>query len=172
MIAGLSLSSTTGSSITITGTPTAAVSGGAVQVSVVDTADSSDRQDMFLTINVVKHDQAITNFSMASTAVQGAQVTLTATAGASGNPVTFGVNNHEFPSACGLFPGNVLIFLYYGSCQVTANEAGTSYYNSPPQQAFEVSVLFSQAITFTTAPPSNASITTAPYTVRASGGGS
>jgi len=74
--------------------------------------------------------QTITNFSSnPSAGTVGGTSTLTATAGASGNPVTFGSST---PSVCTV-SGSTVSYLTAGTCTVTANEAGNATYGAATQ---------------------------------------
>lgn len=74
--------------------------------------------------------QSITNFSSnPSTGTVGGTSNLTATPGASGNPVTFGSST---PTVCTV-SGSTVTYLIAGTCTVTANEAGNGSYGPAPQ---------------------------------------
>ena len=77
--------------------------------------------------------------------------TATATA-TSGLPVTFSGGN----SVCGVEPGGGLVFYYYGTCTIEANQAGDNTYSAAPTATESFTVLPSpdaqtQAITMATA---------------------
>ena len=120
-------------------------------------------------VTVGKAAQAITFTSTppASPTV-GGTYTVTATGGASGNPVTFGSST---PNVCTV-AGSTVSFMIGGSCTVTANQTGNANYLAAGQvtQTSTVSKA-AQAIAWTAAPPSPAYLN-ATYTVSATGGAS
>ncbi len=85
-----------------------------------------------------KADQAIT-FGPAPTLSVGGTVTVTATGGSSGNPVTF---SSQTPGVCtsGDTHGSLITGLAAGTCTVAANQAGNEDYNPAPEvtQSFPV----------------------------------
>ncbi|MGA9573706.1 MAG: hypothetical protein WBS20_07155, partial [Lysobacterales bacterium] len=90
-----------------------------------------------LDITVAKADQVITNFaaSPATGSVDGTS-TLSATGGASGEPVTFGSST---PAVCTV-AGNTVTYVASGTCTVTANQAGNADYNAAPQVTLDIGV--------------------------------
>ena len=103
-------------------------------------------------------------------AVVGGTYTLTASGGASGNPVTFSID----PSANGScsISGATVTFVAVGTCVIDANQAGNASYAAATQvqQSFDLDP-GTQSITFTSTPP-NPAVVGGTYTVTASGGGS
>ena len=98
--------------------------------------------------------QSITFTSTApSPARVGSTYTVTATGGASGNPVTFSTSTS---SVCTV-TGSKVSFAAGGTCTVLADQAGNASYEAAPQatQSFSVSKA-AQAITFTSASPAPA----------------
>jgi len=90
-----------------------------------------------VTVTVAKKPQAIAfDPALPVEALIGTQLTVTATGGASGNPVTFSVLT---PGTCAL-SGNVLSLTNVGACTVTADQAGGSEYEAAPQQSATVAV--------------------------------
>ena len=102
--------------------------------------------------------------------VGGSTYTVTASGGASGNPVTFSID----PSAKGSCRsrGTTVTFVAVGTCVIDANQAGSASYEgaTPVQQSF--AVLGIQSITFTSTPPNPALVGGSTYTLTASGGAS
>ncbi|WP_344735669.1 Ig-like domain repeat protein, partial [Nocardioides fonticola] len=88
-------------------------------------------------ITVGKAAQVITGFAPAGAAVVGgASVDLSATGGASGNPVTFAVSGETTNGACTLGSGpsgSTVSFVHAGSCVVTADQAGNTDYTAASQ---------------------------------------
>ena len=105
-----------------------------------------------------------------SPAILGGTYAVTATGGASGNPVTFSID----PSANGScsISGATVTFVAVGTCVIDANQAGNSNYEaaSQVQQSFDPDS-DTQNITFTSTPPSSA-LVGGTYTPTASGGAS
>ena len=102
-------------------------------------------------------------------AVVGGTYTLTASGGASGNPVTFSID----PSAkgsCGI-SGATVTFVAVGTCVIDANQAGNASYEPATQVQQSFAVLGTQSITFTSTPPSPA-VVGGIYAPTASGGAS
>jgi hypothetical protein len=90
-----------------------------------------------LDITVDKLDQAITNFAAnpASGNVEGSSA-LSATAGDSGEPVTFGSSTQ---SICTVADSTVT-YLAAGTCTVTADQAGNDDYNAADQVTLNITV--------------------------------
>ena len=123
---------------------------------------------------VAKGSQAIAfTSSPPSPAVFGGSYTPSATGGASGNPVVFSVDASSDPGVCSLnAAGTTVSFTGVGECVVDADQAGSADYDAAPgqQQSFSV-VKASQAVVFTSAPPSPA-VLGGTYSPSATGGGS
>lgn len=102
----------------------------------------------------------------------GPSYTVSATGGASGNPVTF---TSETPSTCTSSgtDGATIAFVGAGTCTISADQAGSTYYSAAPQaqQSFVVAQQ-AQVITFSTTPPADATVGGSGYEPAASGGGS
>ncbi len=77
---------------------------------------------------VVKQGQAMTQFAPKTPAVVNSNATLTATGGASGQPVVFASTT---PAVCTV-SGSVVTFITVGICTVTANQAGNDQYDAAP----------------------------------------
>ena len=97
----------------------------------------------------------------------GSVYNLSATGGASGNPIVF---SSTTPLVCGV-SGSTASFLKIGSCVIAANQAGGGGYFAAQQVTQSVTVAAAQTITFTSSPPSPATVGSS-YTVSATGGGS
>jgi uncharacterized repeat protein (TIGR01451 family) len=123
--------------------------------------------------SVGKGSQTIAFTSTAPTAavVGGTAYTATAGGGASGNPVTFSSLTTAVCTSGGT-NGATINFIAAGPCNIAANQLGNTNYNDAPQvtQSFTVGK-GSQTITFTSTPPSPATVG-AVYTVTATGGAS
>jgi PKD domain len=123
---------------------------------------------------VGKGSQTITFTSSApaNASVGGPSYEVAATGGASGNPVTFAIDPAS-GSVCSLSGAATVAFKAGGTCTIDANQAGSANYNAAPQaqQSFNVSKR-SQAIAFTSHPPTNASVGGPTYEVAATGGAS
>jgi sugar lactone lactonase YvrE len=68
--------------------------------------------------------QTITGFAPPTSLQVGQQVTLSATGGASGNPVVFSIDPASACPACATITGNVLTAVSVGTVKVDANQAG------------------------------------------------
>jgi outer membrane protein OmpA-like peptidoglycan-associated protein len=127
------------------------------------------------TVDTVAGTQTInfTNSPPASPLV-GTTYTVTATGGASANPVTFSVD-HTSTSGCTVnsSTGVVTLTAPVGTCVIDANQTGNGVYTAATQVQQTVSSrsLTPQSIIFTNTPPSSPTIDTT-YTVTATGGGS
>lgn len=101
----------------------------------------------------------------------GGSYTPTATGGASGNPVTFTIDSASTADACSISGGTVS-FAGAGTCTVDANQAGDAGYTAASQSQQSLTIgQASQAVTFTSTPPSPA-VVGGTYTPAATGGGS
>ena len=116
-------------------------------------------------------DQTITFTSTPPTnaVAGGPSYIVSATGGASGNPVVFSVESYE---SCSI-SGSTVSFTAPGTCIIEANQAGNDVYAaaSPVQQSFNVGI-GSQTITFTSTPPTDAIVGGSIYKVSATGGAS
>ena len=100
----------------------------------------------------------------------GDTYTVSATGGASGNPVTFTVDASS-SSICSI-SGTTVTFVAVGACKVDANQAGDANYAAATQaQQSATSSLLPQTITFTKSPPSSRHVGDT-FTVAATGGAS
>ncbi len=96
------------------------------------------------TFTVLQAAQTIT-FAQIGTQMQGGTVTLTATGGGSGNPVTF---TSWTPSVCAV-SGSTATLSAPGTCTIAANQLGNANYSAAPQvtQSFTVTPVFTLAVT-------------------------
>ena len=106
-----------------------------------------------------------------SPAIAGGTYAVTARGGGSGNRVTFSISPAS-GSVCSI-SGSTVTFKNPGTCVIDANQAGGAGYQAAPQaqQTVKVSASITQAISFTSSPPSPA-VAGGTYTVTATGGGS
>ena len=121
--------------------------------------------------NLTKQNQSITFTSAPPTnPTIGGSYTVTATGGASGNPVVFSIDGASSVGACSI-SGNLVSFANTGTCIIDANQAGNSDYN-PALQVQQIITVnkADQTITFTSTPTDPAVGGT--YTVSATGGAS
>ena len=94
---------------------------------------------------------------------------MTASGGASGNPVTFSIDSSAHGS-CSI-SGATVTFVAVGTCVIDANQAGNASYEPATQVQQSFVVLGTQSITFTSTPP-NPAVVGGTYPVTASGGAS
>jgi len=96
-----------------TGTATVGFSpSGSATVTLIGTATQSSIQA-----------QTITNFAPPAAVIAGQQITLSATGGGSGNPVTFTVDSSSACLTCATISGSTLTAVSAGSIKVDANQA-------------------------------------------------
>jgi uncharacterized protein YhjY with autotransporter beta-barrel domain len=145
--AGLALSAAG----TLSGTPTAA---GSFNFTVTALSSNGFSGSRAYTLAIGAIAQAITNFTANPAApvfAPGGTFALSATGGASGNPVVFASTS---PAVCTV-AGNVATMLSSGTCALTANQAGNANYTAAPQVSLNVVIgAASQAITNFAAAPS------------------
>lgn len=120
--------------------------------------------------------QAITDFvaTPAAPIYSDGSFTVSATGGASGNPVTFSVDAGS-ASVCsaGGTNGSTITILSTGTCTVLADQAGNASYSPAPQQSLAVQIGFvSQSITNFVANPAAPVVADGSFTVSATGGAS
>ncbi len=102
-------------------------------------------------------------------AVVGGKYSVTASGGASGNPVTFSIDASA-KGSCSI-SGAIVTFVAIGTCVIDANQAGNASYEAATQAQQSFAVLGAQSITFTSTPP-NPAVVGGTYSVTASGGAS
>jgi hypothetical protein len=123
---------------------------------------------------VAKAPQAVAFTSTPpSPAVFGGSYAPTATGGASGIPVRFSIDAASDPGACSLNPaGTTVSFTGTGTCIIDANQAGDTNYDPAAQQQQPFTITkASQAVAFTSTPPSPA-VFGGTYAPTATGGAS
>ena len=158
------------------------LSGGVVQftaagICVIDanqagSAGYSKAPQVQQSISVTSAGQAIAFTSSPPTAVVGGPTyQVTATGGASGNPVTFSVDASS-TSGCTISGSTVSFAPPGGICVVDANQAGNATYGPAPQVQQSITVTSAaQVIAFTSSPPT-AVVGGPTYQVTATGGAS
>jgi PKD repeat protein len=143
-------------------------------IATVTVTDSTEQTaSVSRTVALAKGSQAITFTSPAPSpaSVGGPTYTVAAKGGGSGEPVTFTIDPTT-NTKCSI-AGSVVSFTGAGTCRIDANQAGNANYNAAPQEQQTVEVgKGAQAITFTSSPPSLASVGGPTYTPTATGGGS
>jgi hypothetical protein len=104
--------------------------------------------------------------------VFGGSYRVTATGGASGEPVTFSVDAASTSGACTVDSAGRVSFTAVGRCVLDADQAGSSDYTAAAQATQTIVIgKAPQSITFTSTPPPNPVVGDT-YQVTASGGGS
>lgn len=122
------------------------------------------------TFAVAQGAQAITFTSTAPTDARiGGTYLVTATGGASGQPVVYSLAGSS--TGCAL-TGATVTFTAAGTCVVNADQAGSADYEAAPRVQQSFGVRATQTITFTSTPPFKAMVGRESYTVRAVGGAS
>ena len=102
-------------------------------------------------------------------AVVGGTYTVTASGGASGNPVTFSIDASAKGSCT--ISGATVTFVAVGTCVIDANQAGNANYEAATQLQQSFAVVGTQSIAYTSTPPTS-EVVGGTYTVTASGGAS
>lgn len=91
----------------------------------------------------------IITFGAPPTVTVGSTGTLTATGGASGNPVTFSVSVNSLPGVCSTTSSGVITGLASGFCTIAANQAGNATYDPAATSEIDITIVGqSQTITF------------------------
>jgi hypothetical protein len=93
-----------------------------------------------------------TSPSSPATGVALGSATLSATDGASGNPVTFSVDSSSGAGVCSV-SGSTVSYLAMGSCVIDANQAGNAQYLAAPQVQLIIVVEGTQIISLPTLAP-------------------
>jgi hypothetical protein len=115
-------------------------------------------------------DQAITGFAPASPVTLGAApATLTATGGASGQPIVFATTS--LPTVCTV-AGSVVTYIGAGTCVVTANQAGNATYNAAPTVSASIVIQAGVVIVNVTPSTGTANGSISPFNVQAVATGS
>jgi hypothetical protein len=107
------------------------------------------------TISVGKASQSISGFTAPATAAVGGSGSLSATGGASGQPVVFSVDGSSGSGVCSVSGTNgaTVSFAHPGNCLIDANQAGDTDYTAAPQSQQTITVgKASQGISVFTAP--------------------
>ncbi|HET6166628.1 MAG TPA: hypothetical protein VFE07_07345 [Marmoricola sp.] len=118
---------------------------------------------------IARAGQTVSFTSSPTSPTYGGTYALTATGGASGSPIEFGSST---PSVCTV-SGSTASFVHAGTCTLTADQAGSQYYDAAPQatQQFVVAKA-TQTITFSSVAPTGVVVGGPGYMPVATGGGS
>ena len=154
----------------LSGTPTSA---GTYNFTVQATSTNGFSGTRAYSLVVATGSQAITAFSASPASpvfAPGGTFTVSATGGASGNPVVFGTTT----SAVCTVSGNTVTMVSAGACALTADQAGNGNYSAAPQATLNVTIgQAAQAITaFSASPASPVFAPGGTFTVSATGGAS
>jgi hypothetical protein len=143
-----------------------------VSCQATDSAGNTATASFPVTVQSPVTPQVVTFTSKAPTnATVGGTYVPMATGGGSGNPVVFSIDNSSTAGACSLSSGTVR-FTAVGTCVVDANQGGGGTYTAASQVQQPIAVAKgAQAITFTSKPPTNATVG-GTYVPMATGGGS
>jgi hypothetical protein len=162
---GLSISPTIGA---VTGTPTTIGPAAAYTVTVTD-ANGATATAIF-NLTVASSSQTIT-FSPASPVTYGiSPITLTATGGASENPITFVIVSG--PGTLSGTNSNTLTVTGAGTIVIAANQAGSASYAAAPQVNASILVNCAAQTITAFAPATPLTYGVSPITLSATGGGS
>jgi hypothetical protein len=167
----VTFASTTLATCTVVGATVTLVSAGTctVRASQAGNTNYSAATDVDQSFTITQAAQAITGFAPASPVVFGtAPATLTASGGASGNPIVFATTSAA--TICTV-TGATVTYVGVGTCNVTANQAGNTNYSAAPTVAAAI-VINPATQTIIFAPLANRVFGVAPFTVAATGGAS
>jgi len=156
----------TGSTLTVTGV-------GTIVVAANQAGNTNYTAATQVTQNIVVNQatQTITFTAPASITYTTSPILLSATAGASGNSVTFSIVSGPGTLSGAVFSATGLTVTGVGTIVVAANEAGNANYTAAPQVTQSIVVTqASQTITFT--PPASITYTTSPILLSATAGAS
>ena len=133
--------STTPAVCTVSGSTVTMVAGGTCALTADQAGDAnySAAPQVALNVTIGLASQAITNFTANPAALVYAPngtFALSATGGASANPVVFASTT---PAVCTV-AGSTVTMVAAGSCSLTANQAGDASYSAAPQVALVVSI--------------------------------
>jgi len=140
-----SVSGTDGTTLSYTGAGSCVI-----DANQAGNADYEAAPTVTTTIPVSKAAQSI-SFSAPASGTVGGSATLTATGGASGNPVVFTVDHSSGAGVCSVSGanGSTVSYTAAGSCVIDANQAGNASYSTAPQVTQTIAVgPGSQSITF------------------------
>ncbi|NUO77196.1 MAG: autotransporter domain-containing protein [Lysobacter sp.] len=133
--------STTPSVCTVSGSTATMVSGGTCALTANQAGDAnySAAPQVGLNVTIAAASQTITGFAAnpsAPTYAPGGTFSVSASGGASGNPVVFASTT---PAVCSV-SGSAVTTLAAGNCALTANQAGNASYNAAAQVTLSVTI--------------------------------
>ena len=142
-------------------------------VAAFDTAGNVSAQSTPVTVSVAQISQSISFATQAPGTVGGSAI-LSATGGASGNPVVFSVDASSGAGVCNVSGtyGTTVNYAAVGSCVIDANQAGGANYSAAAQAQMTITVKppANQAPAITSAASTTATVGTAfSFTVTATG---
>ncbi|MGC2457247.1 MAG: CARDB domain-containing protein [Gallionellaceae bacterium] len=149
----VSFASTTVSVCTVSGSTVTGVSAGTCTIAANQAGNANYNAAAQATQNITVGPGSQTiSFGAAPTVAAGGTGTVSATGGASGNPVTFTSTTTSVCTTSGT-NGSTVTGLTAGTCTINADQAGNTNYNAATQvqQSFSIGV-GSQTISFGTAP--------------------
>ena len=161
----VTFASTTTAVCTVAGTTVTLTSPGTCTITASQAGDATYAAEQTAKSFQVLTAQAITGFTPATpiTYVSGGTFTLSATGGASGNPVTFASTTSSICSVS----GNTVTVLAVGTCTLTANQAGNASYSAALEKTANVVISTNANQTITFNPLANRVYSTTPFTVSA-----
>lgn len=128
---------------TVSGTTVTIVSGGTCTLAADQAGDTNysaaTEQTQGVTITPATQTIAFTS-TPAGPYYSGGTYAVSATGGASGNPVTFSIDAASTPGACAV-SGSTVTFTGPGTCIVDADQAGNASYSAAPQVQQTITVL-------------------------------
>ncbi len=173
---GINLASGATATFTLMGTVSSTLTAGSAFVDIASGSLSPGQVDTDVSTNAVDSDsvilvpQAIT-FTPPILGISGQSATLSATGGASGNPVVFSVDPSSGSGVCSVTgtDGTTLDYIVPGTCVIDANQDGNGSYAAAPTVTATITVDQEPAFTLDS-PPTTATVGhTYAYTFAASG---
>ena len=173
---GINLASGATATFALMGTVSSTLSAGSAFVDIASGSLSPGQVDTDVSTNAVDSDsvipvpQAIT-FTPPSTGISGQSAMLSATGGASGNPVVFSVDPSSGSGVCNVTGtnGTTLDYVQPGTCVIDANQDGNASYAAAPTVTATITVDEEPAFILDS-PPTTATVgQTYGYTFAASG---
>ncbi|MCA2997340.1 MAG: hypothetical protein ING75_01940 [Rhodocyclaceae bacterium] len=134
----INFASTTPGVCTVAGSTVTGVSFGscAITANQAGNANYAAASQVSTSLTIGRANQTI-NFGAPPSISNGQSDTISATGGASGNPVVFASTS---PSACSV-SGNTVTAGYTGTCVIIANQAGNANYNAAPQASLSFDIV-------------------------------
>jgi len=172
----VTLPSGASATFSVMGTVSSSLTSGSAFVSLASIALSPDQVDTGTASSAIDSDAVILvpqaiNFTPPALGIAGQSATLSASGGASGNPVVFSVDPSSGAGVCGVsgIDGASLSYSQAGTCVVDANQAGNASYAAAPTVTGSITVDQTPTFTLDSPPAVGAVGQNYTYTFAASG---